>query len=50
MSIMGTFIQKHWISIVLVFGCAFAVYFVYSKRNELQLYWLNKKEAKKRRS
>ncbi|MFS0840429.1 hypothetical protein [Paenibacillus sp. 1P03SA] len=50
MSMIEAFIRAHWIPIVLVIGCLYAVYLVYSKKNELQLYWLNKREAKKRRS
>lgn len=50
MSRIGTFIREHWIPIVSVAGCLYAVYLVYSQKNKLQLYWLNKKEAKKRRS
>ncbi|EGL16352.1 MULTISPECIES: hypothetical protein [Paenibacillus] len=50
MGTIGTFIRGHWIPIVMILGCLFAIYFVYSKRNELQLYWLNKREARKRKS
>ncbi|MFC9778374.1 hypothetical protein [Paenibacillus chitinolyticus] len=50
MGTIWTFMRGHWISIVMILGCLIAIYVVYSKRNELQLYWLNKREARKRRS